>query len=556
MLEFGNLNLARKWRSKQFDQVVGQELSIRMLKNSLFRSQLFPVYLFSGQRGCGKTTTARIFAAAVNCQLLLEFQKNPKEISIPCLICPSCKAMSEGQHPDFFELDAASHTGIDTIRQLIDSAQLLPVMGRKKIYLIDEAHMLSKASFNALLKILEEPPCGVLFILATTDLHKIIETVRSRCFQLFFGPIVHDQMYQHLLTICAQEDINAQESALRLIAAQSDGSLRDALNLLEQVRFSTAKVTKDSVLSILGYIDDELLVQLLEKIGLSTPQDLLSFMQQIRLESYAPERVWERLLVALRALLWMKYGIRSTHLAQYEDRLKHLIASCPWSFWLTLSEKLHEQQLLFNRTSAKYSLLEMILLQASHNRTTSSGTNGAAAQVAPGYESATVLADEEDDDGDEDNQENEADTCSSLEKAQYLWSLFVKDIGRLQDPLLTSVLQRGVCVSYDNHELTLQFSKQFVFFKESVEAAREVWIPALYALFGKNIGVTLTFDAPAIDSVKKERDVMPLQKKNYQKATSSSMNQIAQDSQKWPLATLLGSYFPGTFTEIGGKKHV
>src|SRR5271156_392412 len=143
------LNLARKWRSKSFDRIVGQDLLIRMLKNSLFLGQYFPVYLFAGQRGCGKTTTARVFAAAVNCERLSDFKKQPKEFSVPCLTCTSCVAMAAGKHPDFIEIDAASHTGVDNIRQIIDAASLLPLMGQKKIYLIDEAHMLSKAAFNA-----------------------------------------------------------------------------------------------------------------------------------------------------------------------------------------------------------------------------------------------------------------------------------------------------------------------------------------------------------------------------------------------------------------------
>src|SRR5579871_3248756 len=174
-----NLNLARKWRSKDFDHIIGQDVAVKMLKNSLYLGQLFPVYLFSGQRGCGKTSTARIFAMAVNCTSLSAFQKNPKTTAIPCLVCDSCVAMATGKHPDFIEIDAASHTGVDTIRTIIDASQLLPLMGSKKIYLIDEAHMLSKSSCNALLKILEEPPCSVLFMLATTDPQKIIETVRS-----------------------------------------------------------------------------------------------------------------------------------------------------------------------------------------------------------------------------------------------------------------------------------------------------------------------------------------------------------------------------------------
>lgn len=180
-----NLNLTRKWRSKQFDQVVGQDLSVKILKNSLYKGYLFPVYLFSGQHGCGKTSVARIFASAINCELLSTFQKDPQSTKIPCLICASCKAMGGNNHPDFFEIDAASHTGVDNIRMIIDSSSLLPLMGKTKIYLIDEAHMLSKAAFNAFLKILEEPPASVVFILATTDIDKIIDTVKSRCFQLF-----------------------------------------------------------------------------------------------------------------------------------------------------------------------------------------------------------------------------------------------------------------------------------------------------------------------------------------------------------------------------------
>ena len=211
------LNLARKWRSKQFEEIVGQDLSVRMLKNSLYLQQYFPVYLFSGQRGCGKTTTARIFAASLNCEQLSEFQKNPQNHIIPCRKCLSCKAMECGNHPDFIEIDAASHTGVDNVRSLIDSAFLLPLMGRKKIYLIDEAHMLSKAAFNALLKILEEPPASVTFILATTDPQKIIDTVHSRCFQLFFRPVAMEVLHARLREVCTQENIAFYDAGLTLI---------------------------------------------------------------------------------------------------------------------------------------------------------------------------------------------------------------------------------------------------------------------------------------------------------------------------------------------------
>ena len=243
------LNLSRKWRSQDFDHIVGQELAVRILKNSLYLGHYFPVYLFAGQRGCGKTSTARIFAAAVNCHALTSFQKDPKNSPVPCLVCDSCVAMRDGNHPDFIEIDAASHTGVDNIRSIIESSSLLPIMGRKRVYLIDEAHMLSKAAFNAALKILEEPPATALFILATTNPHKIIDTVKSRCFQLFFTAIAHAPLKNHLQVICKNEKIAYTDDALDLIVRHTEGSARDALNLLEQVRFSSAIVSKEAVLA-------------------------------------------------------------------------------------------------------------------------------------------------------------------------------------------------------------------------------------------------------------------------------------------------------------------
>jgi DNA polymerase III subunit gamma/tau len=172
-----HLNLARAWRSRTFDEIVGQDLTVRLIKNSLYRGHFFPVYLLSGQRGCGKTSMGRLFAAAVNCAQLPAFQQKPQEIVLPCRTCHSCQAMIAINHPDFIEIDAASHTGVDNIRTIIEAASFLPLIGHYKVYLIDEAHMLSKAAFNAFLKILEEPPRSVLFLLATTEPLKIIDTL-------------------------------------------------------------------------------------------------------------------------------------------------------------------------------------------------------------------------------------------------------------------------------------------------------------------------------------------------------------------------------------------
>ena len=233
------LNLARKWRSRTFDEIVGQDMAVSMLRNSLYKNHFFPVYLFAGQKGCGKTSSARILAAAANCAELSTFQSDPGKQAVPCLKCDSCSSMYNGTHPDFIEIDAASHTGVDDVRALLESCSFMPLMGSKKVYLIDEAHMLSKAAFNAFLKVLEEPPAQVLFMMATTELHKIPETVRSRCFQLHFNPIDRSLLHAHLTTICAEENIVCDPDALTLILQETDGSARDAINLLEQVRFAS-----------------------------------------------------------------------------------------------------------------------------------------------------------------------------------------------------------------------------------------------------------------------------------------------------------------------------
>ena len=261
-----HLNLARKWRSKHFDELVGQELVVRLVKNSLYRTLIFPVYLLSGTRGCGKTSLARIFAAALNCQALGAFQKNPQGQQLPCLTCTSCIAMQAMNHPDFIEIDAASHTGVDNVRAIIEAASFVPVLGTKKIYLIDEAHMLSKAAFNAFLKILEEPPTSVVFMLATTDPHKILETVTSRCFQLFFEPIKRDTVIAHLARICTEEGIAYEQEALALIAQESEGSMRDALNLVERVRIAHSSLTANAVTELLGKIDETRLEELFQVV--------------------------------------------------------------------------------------------------------------------------------------------------------------------------------------------------------------------------------------------------------------------------------------------------
>jgi len=280
--------LARKWRPQNFTQLVGQEHVSQSLSNALQHDRLHHAYLFTGTRGVGKTTVARIFAKAINCENLIE--------SNPCGECDICVAFDEGRFLDLIEVDAASRTKVEDTRDLLDNAQYAPNQGKYKVYLIDEVHMLSGHSFNALLKTLEEPPSHVKFLLATTDPQKIPVTVLSRCLQFNLKRLSIEQINEQMGFILEQEEIESDIDALRLIARAADGSMRDALSLLDQaIAFGDGEVRLGTVTNMLGTVAhqpvDELLLALVNDDGPSLLQkiadvseltpDFLEILQQI-----------------------------------------------------------------------------------------------------------------------------------------------------------------------------------------------------------------------------------------------------------------------------------
>ncbi len=574
------LNLARKWRSKQFEEVVGQDLSVRMLKNSLFLQQFFPVYLFSGQRGCGKTSTARIFAAALNCHNLSEFQKNPQKQLVPCQACASCKAMEQGKHPDFIEIDAASHTGVDNVRMLIDSASLLPLMGSKKIYLIDEAHMLSKAAFNALLKILEEPPASVIFMLATTDPHKIIETVRSRCFQLFFRSVEKDTLFQQLQKVCDNEKIQYDDAGLHQIIKQTEGSVRDALNLLETVRFSHKKVTEDAVAQLLGRIDDKMLL-LLFKTALSGNAALvLQLIKKLAWQQYAAPLIWERLLELVRAALWVKYNVTPDQFLEHLDDIKTIVRTCSIQQLTRFMRNMYDRELLFTKTTAKHDVLEMVLLSLCGpvKKTDSEGGNSSSTQATPVAQALEQDSQEQDEEQDDDQEEDE-------EEEQGSWSRFVRSVNELDEPLVTSVFQQGTVKNYDSqaHTLQVELPKELVLFSEWLENTKHLWLPLLQKQFGNAITLQPLFTGaattvkpvspraatrpeskPATQPREAKAAPAPAQQKNSQYPRTFGKRYARRevnlfpneakidtsDASQWPIAHLVKKHFSGTITEI------
>ncbi len=575
-----NLNLARKWRSKNFDQIVGQDLSVRMLKNSLYLNHYFPVYLFAGQRGCGKTTTARVFSAAINCDQLTSFQKDPKNIIVPCLVCHSCSAMLAGRHPDFIEIDAASNTGVDNVRQIIDSSALLPLMGKKKIYLIDEAHMLSKAAFNAFLKLMEEPPSSVIFILATTDTQKIIDTVRSRCFQLYFKPVDESPLLAHLRTICSAEQIVADDHALRLIVRETSGSIRDALNLLEQVRFSDSAVTKESVYRVLGHLDDARLLQLFEIVLHKSPTQFLAFAAEQSLEKFSAEFLWQRITELIRAALWIKNGVSPRQFNDYSSQIQFLTQAKSLKYLTALLELFYTNESLFRKTTAQYAFLEVLLLRICQKNESNSNSSVPAAAAQPTAIQEHELTALEEDEADDEEEPQDTDPVYEDENAA-LWARVVTQVNQLHDPLLSSIFKQGSLTTVDAsaQTLTVEFPKQLTFFSDIIESTQNQWQPLLQPIIGFEPRLIAQFTKvvataePIVSTVAQAQPLpqhvsRPVEKpkqaashtnfayQNNNRSTRSSVSFINEPKldvsnvQEWPQVNLVLRHFPGTVTQM------
>jgi len=295
--------LYRKWRPRVFEDVIGQDHIVTTLKNQIITKNIAHAYLFSGTRGTGKTSTAKIFARAVNCLEPID--------SNPCNVCEVCKDILSENIMDVIEIDAASNNGVDNIREIRENVKYLPTKGKFKVYIIDEVHMLSTGAFNALLKTLEEPPSHVIFILATTEIHKLPATILSRCQKFDFKPVKIKEIIVLLKNICDSMGLESEEEALRLVASHAEGALRDALSLLEQcLAFSNDKVTYDEVLDIIGAVNHEILIKLTnELINKETGETLISIDRMI-LEGKDIHQLIKDLIQHFRSLLLARLDVK------------------------------------------------------------------------------------------------------------------------------------------------------------------------------------------------------------------------------------------------------
>lgn len=356
--------LYRKWRPQGFDSLVGQEAVRTALTNALETGRIAHAYLFAGPRGTGKTSTAKILAKAVNC----EHGPTPN----PCNKCQNCVRINDGTSMDVFEIDAASNRGIDEIRDLREKVAFAPVNGRYKVYIIDEVHMLTTEAFNALLKTLEEPPPHVIFILATTEPHKIPATIHSRCQRFDFKRVTDSDIVKRLREVADGSGIAADEDALQLIAVQADGGMRDALSLLDQCGVMAERVSAETVRSVLGIVGREALRELVKAIGEGNVPEALKLLEALLAGGKDVKQIITELAEYLRAVLLYKASpeYREIYLTDTKEAIAAMEGLFSTDRLMAAQERLHQcmlelRQSVRGRIAAEMCLFDLCRVEGS-----------------------------------------------------------------------------------------------------------------------------------------------------------------------------------------------
>ena len=353
---------ARKYRPTSFDSVVGQSALTTTLRNAVKSGKLAHAYLFCGPRGVGKTTCARIFAKAINCM-------NPTPEGEACGECESCKAFAEQRSYNIFELDAASNNSVEHIKSLMEQTRIPPQVGKYKVFIIDEVHMLSQAAFNAFLKTLEEPPAHVIFILATTEKHKILPTILSRCQIYDFERMTVENTIAHLKRVAEKEGISYEEEALAVIAEKADGGMRDALSIFDQAAsFCQGNITYAKVIEDLNELDADYYFRIVELAMENKVSDIMVLLNSIIEKGFDGGNLINGLASHVRNVLMAKDAATLPLLEvsqQQREKYAEQARRCPVRFLYTALKLMNQCDLNYRQSSNKRLLVELTLIQVA-----------------------------------------------------------------------------------------------------------------------------------------------------------------------------------------------
>lgn len=485
---------ALKWRPKNFAEIIGQNHIVTTLKSALEKNRLAHAYLFAGPRGVGKTSTARILAKALNC-------KNGPTVN-PCHKCSSCLEISQGRSLDVIEIDGASNRGIDEIRTLRENVKFAPTQGKFKIYIIDEVHMLTQEAFNALLKTLEEPPRFVKFVFATTQPHKVIPTILSRCQRFDFRRIPVMEIIAQLERIVAVENIDVDREVLLCLAKSSDGSLRDAESILDQlVSFSKGRVSLEDVVSILGLVEEEALFQITDKIIQKDAKQALGILNNIIDEGKDISVFLGSLIEHLRNLMIAKVTQADSKLIDLPGEICERLLRQSQAF--SLEEIFSAFNILVNTQEMTKRLeslripLEISLVKLAHDKR-SATLNLQSPKQPQETEQVTI------------QEESPSGSIKSipLDNIKGAWKKIIDDLSRIKISIAT-YLSEGYPAKLENNILTIAFPKDYLLHKESLERKENKAIieKLISGLFDINLKINFILSQ---EIVKKNKEDDPL----------------------------------------------
>jgi DNA polymerase-3 subunit gamma/tau len=489
--------LARKYRPQGFDELVGQPGVSQTLRNALTSRRVHHAYLFTGPRGCGKTTTARILAKGLNCE------KGPTPE--PCGECTPCREIASSSCLDVLEMDAASHTGVDNVREvIIETVALAPNRDRYKVFIIDETHMLSAAAFNALLKTIEEPPPHVVFILATTEAHKVPATIASRCQRFKFRPVAADALAAHLAGIAKKEKIAAEPEALALLARAAEGSLRDAVSLLDQCRSSgEGKLTLDGVRETFGFVPQEMLMGAAQALLARDAKAMAGWLKKVYEEGVEPAQFLKDLRAALEAVYLEKLGAGAAADPAWSKALSGATPEALGFLLRRLNRALEELRYgdsprlslelgLFSALEAAHDLGAWVARLDALERRLNAGGGGPALSPRPAIESSAEGAPPVRAGG--KRPPSAAPEPAASAGAGFSWDAFVAKVSEKKLSLGAS-LRTCAREARPDGGWTLRFAKEFDL--ESARRAQALLDETAAALAGRPVTLELALGAPA-----------------------------------------------------------